>query len=110
MYLSTVVLVDMLVSGGLTFGMSSAVGLGCTTSGIFKSVLPPVVGSLVSRVDWRSLRFRRYVLTLHSTVYDLGATWLVHNALDQMFSPGSLRRTTSPGCISGSGSGRDILL
>ena len=58
MDLSTVVLVDILVSGGLTFEMSAAVGLGCITGGIFKSVLPPVVGSLVSRVDWRSLRFR----------------------------------------------------
>ena len=108
MDLSTVVLVDTLVSGELTFGLSSAEHVGCSTGGIFKSELHSGAGSGVSRVHRRSLRLRRYVLPLHSTVYDLSATWLVHNTLDQTFSPGSLRRTTSPGCISGSG--RDTLL
>ena len=39
MDLSTVVLVDTLVSGELTFGLSSAERVGCSTDGIFKSEL-----------------------------------------------------------------------
>ena len=48
-------LVDMLVPGKLTFGLSSAEHLGCSTSGIFKSELHSGVGSGVSTVYRRSL-------------------------------------------------------